>query len=190
MLWPLIAPLKITCVVMVLAVITATIYARFLGKSVDQRFFRSCSFAIVLFVPAWIAIAIITQPLYFGTFEYLRYDQVQDARVERYLPPKARNITVEKYASGHLARYTIPEKDLREFLDSQWKRLGHNSAIPRNKLNEGRWASRHEFEKFTDRMHWPPLFDAIVLHSPKEADGGGAIYYIEGDLVYHDAGYW
>ncbi len=93
---------------------------------------------------------------------------------------------------GHRAKYSIPDAELKSFVDGLWQAGGQYSAIARADLNEGEPANREEMEQWFSDLGWPPLKDAIQFHSPVEADGGGAQYYYEpsSGTAYHRAGYW
>ena len=128
----------------------------------------------------------------FGVFQYATYAEVQDIRVEGYLPDSARSITVEKKAMGHRAKYSIAEGELREYMDHLWKECGDRSAISRIDLNEGKVVKPDEMEFQFKDLGWLSFSKAIRFHSPVQGDGGGAEYFFDevSGTAYHRAGYW
>ena len=128
----------------------------------------------------------------FGTFEYASFSDVKDFRIERYLPTQATDITLNKYASGHRAKYSISQTELTDYLDELWNQYGEYSAVPRNQLNDGAEVSADLYASTFDDLGWSPLGNAIQFHSPVQADGGGATYYFDSSAgtTYHRAGYW
>lgn len=72
---------------------------------------------LICFLPLCGAIMRSMDAKRFGVFDYESFADVQDFRVERYLPPAATHITVDKYAQGFRARFTISRSDLDSFLD-------------------------------------------------------------------------
>ena len=107
------------------------------------------------------------------------------------LPTKARQITVDKYAQGHRARYSISESDLMGYLDGLWDKYGARSAISRDKLHGDSYVTADQLAEFSD-LGWPVLENAIELHSPVQGNGAGATYYFDRKTgtAYHRAGYW
>jgi hypothetical protein len=127
----------------------------------------------------------------FGVFEYDVYADVKDFRIERYLPTEARKITLDKFASGHRAKYSITKIELTEYLNGLWDRYGKRSAVSREAQGDGDNATADSYEHVFVDLGWP-LFDAIEFHSPMQGDGGGATYYFDPatNTAYHRAGYW
>ncbi len=54
--------------------------------------------ALLAFIPVMCAIGTIVDRYRFGIFTYASFGDVRDFRVERYLPPTATQITIEKTA--------------------------------------------------------------------------------------------
>ena len=128
----------------------------------------------------------------FGVFEYTSYNEVQDFRIERFLPPTARDITLEKTFMGHRAKYTITETELRKYLDGLWEAYGKKSSIPRSDLKDGEPGTRDEIETVFEGLNWPKMNESVQFHSPVESDGGGATYYFDqtSGVTYQRAAYW
>lgn len=192
MLWPLVLPLQITCCILAVVIAAGTVVAPSLKRSRRKTFVVLTIVSFVLFIPSCAGVTAIVDAYRFGTFQYSAFGDLQDFRVERYIPKVARNITVNKYAMGHEAKYSIAESELKSYLDQLWDTYGKNSAIPRDQLNDGAVASADKLKAEFAGLNWPLLENAVELHSPVEGDGGGATYYFdkESSVVYHRAGYW
>ncbi len=192
MLWPLILPFKIAFWLLAGLVAIVTILAPSLKWKRGKTFAIALLLAIVAFIPSCTGIMAIVDSQRFGLFQYDSFAQVNDERIERYLPTQARNITLEKYAAGHRARYSISESDLMAYVDGLWDQYGEYSATERDDLDDGAKVSPESFDLYFGDLGWPVLENAIELNSPREGDGGGATYFLDrsGGTVYHFAGYW
>ncbi|MEZ6035725.1 MAG: hypothetical protein R3C17_21720 [Planctomycetaceae bacterium] len=195
MLWPLVLPIQITscilaAVIAVIAVVTVISPIRKWGRPKTFAVLTIISF--VSFIPSCVGVTSIVDAYRFGTFQYASFTELQDFRVERFVPKKARNITVNKYAMGHKAKYTISESELKSYLDQLWDAHGKQSAIPRKDLENDAVVAPEDIKADFSGLDWPVLENAVEYHSPVEADGGGATYYFsrESSIVYHRAGYW
>ena len=192
MLWPIVLPVQLTFWIMLSIVMISTLIAMVLNWKPGRVFFISTSFAFVAFIPSCAGIMSHLDARRFGIFQYASFGEVQDFRVERYLPDSARSITLEKTAMGHRAKYSITEDELREYMDRLWKECGDGSAIARIDLKEGEVVKPDEIEYQFRDLGWPPLTNAIRFHSPVQGDGGGAEYFLDevSGTAYHRAGYW
>ena len=149
--------------------------------------------ATVGLIPSCTGIMFITDAFRFGRFEYSHHEMVDDFRIERYLPPTATSISLNKYAQGHQARYRILEPDLQAYVDSLWNQYGAFSVVKREEqTGERHPASLEIFEHDFQGLGWHPLGPTNRYLSPVEADGGGAVYYFApaSGMAYHRAGYW
>ncbi|MCA9135491.1 MAG: hypothetical protein KDB00_01995 [Planctomycetales bacterium] len=128
----------------------------------------------------------------FGLFHYSSYEEVNDFRIGRYLPPTARQIELQKYASGHRAMYSISKQELTTYLDGLWKTHGDRSASSRDELDDGELVSIESYRYEFDGLGWQLPERAVKFYSPIQSDGGGADYYFdpEAEMTYHRAGYW
>lgn len=192
MLWPVVLPFKITicCLVVLVAIVTAAAPA--LNWQRGKTFLIATILACVAFVPLCTGIMRLVDTQRFGVFHYDVITDVNDFRIERYLPTNARDITLEKHAAGHRAKYSISESELMEYLDSLWSEYGEHSAISRDELGDGTPVGASQFDYKYGDLGWPPLENAVEYHSPVQGDGGGATYYFDRDAgtAYHLAGYW
>ena len=178
MLWPIVLPAQITLAMMTTCVVVVTIIAALLRSKPAVVFWYSSGIAFVAFVPSCAGLMSVLDVRRFGVFQYASYKDVQDFRIERYLPPAATKITLEKTPMGHRAKYTILEANLNAHLDELWNAYGEASASWRDELAEGTPANAEEFEFAFAGLNWPPLRNALSYSSPVEPDGGGATYYL------------
>ena len=191
MFWPLVLPVQITFWLVTSIVLLATVFAPALKWKRAKTFGIASLIGCLAFVPSCAGIITILDSQRFGVFEYDAYSDVDDFRIERYLPTAAKNITLEKFASGHRARYSISQLELTDFLDDLWNDHGRFSAISRDELCDGESITADTFQHSFADLGWPP-FNAIEYHSPVQGDGGGATYYFDPSTgtTYHRAGYW
>ncbi|TWU39581.1 hypothetical protein [Novipirellula artificiosorum] len=192
MLWPLVLPFKITFWLLTGFVAIATLAAYVFKRNLGKTFLISSVLACLAFIPVCSGIMSFMDATRFGVFYYDDFAEVKDLRVERYLPPAARVITLDKFAMGHRAKYTISETELRDYLDQLWLETDGRSAIPREELEDGDAATYDEFDYRFEGLDWPPLERAFEFHSPVQRDGGGANYFFDptSNTVYQQAGYW
>lgn len=191
MLWPVILPFKITAAIFAVLVIALTLYAISLKRRRAKVLVAIYALAFVFFIPSCIVVHVVTDYVRFGTFHYDKYSQVQDFRIERYLPPQSTNITLHKIGPGHWAKYTIAEEDLKDFLDHLWSQYPQYSVMSRSKLEDGALASETAYYSF-EQLNWSPLKNAIAFSSPRAPNGAGATYYYDPvtRVAYHKANYW
>lgn len=152
--------------------------------------------AVLIFPPTSTALWKEIDARRFGRFDYLHFEDVKDQRVERYLPPKATNISLFKYlgGNGYVARYQISEEDLLEYIDELWEKNGQYSAFKRGDLGgRGGMNSEERVDMISKLAGQPPAETAEKqFGSPVEGDGGGARYYFfpETGEAFQFSGYW
>ncbi|TWU55340.1 hypothetical protein [Rubripirellula reticaptiva] len=192
MLWPIILPLKITLWVLAGFIVTAVVVAPLFKWRRGKVAFVSLLVALLAFIPVCAGIGSVLDSNRFGVFDYETYAEVQDFRIERYLPPEARDITIDKYAMGYRARYTIKLDELAAYLDESWAEADGRSAVPRDQLGDGDSVASERFGYSFDGLDWGVPADALHFHSPVQSDGGGADYYFDPqtNIVLQHAGYW
>lgn len=192
MLWPIVLPFQITFCVLMAVVASVTVLSPLAGIKRKTTFIATSAMACVAFVPSCSGIMSFIDARRFGVFQYAAFEDVKDSRIERFLPPAARNITLEKSALGHRARYTIEEPGLQAYVDDLWRKYGQYSAVPRSALGDGTTVTDEAFKHNFAGLDWAPMKTAITFHSPVEDDGGGATYYFDraSGVAYHRAGYW
>jgi len=192
MLWPIVLPFKIAFWSLVGFVALATVVAPLFRWRVGKTLAISTLLAFIAFIPSCATIMTVLDARRFGVFHYDTYAEVNDFRIERYLPPAARDITLDKFAMGHRAKYTITETELRDYLEQLWLEAEGHSAITREELEDDEAATFDEFSYRFEGLNWTPLEKAFEFHSPVQSDGGGANYFFDptSNTVYQHAGYW
>ncbi|SIO26272.1 hypothetical protein SAMN05444166_3322 [Singulisphaera sp. GP187] len=194
MLWPLALPFKITIALLMALVALLTALAPIVKWKRGKMFKISLACGCLALIPSCMGIMAIIDSQRFGTFQYNSGSEVNDFRVERYLPAKARNITLKKISAGHWAKYSISKADLLSYLDAIWDRYGEYSVTSRDQLHDGEPVSVDsiDYDRMFADLKWPALKNPIEFHSPIGKDGDGAIYYFDAttETVYHRAGYW
>lgn len=192
MLWPIVLPLKITFWVLAGFVVAAIVTSALFRWRLRRVALLAPLVALIAFVPVCAGIGSILDSYRFGVFEYSTYAEVQDFRIERYLPPTARRITLDKFAMGYRARYTITLDELTEYLDASWTAANGRSAVARDQLDDGDLVASERFDYSFDGLDWAMPEDALHFHSPVQSDGGGSDYYFDTktNTVLQHAGYW
>jgi hypothetical protein len=195
MLWPVILPIQITVVLIVAVVGLVTALApRWKWKRL-RVLMVSLLCGSLAFVPTCMGIAVIVDSWRFGLFHYATFSEVRDVRIERFLPPMATNIALDKYASGHRARYSIREPDLVAYVDEMWSKHSRMTKVAASKRDPERPLTSSErdwFQHDFERLGWTVSESTVVLAGPHAANGAGASYYYDrrAGLAYHRAGYW
>jgi hypothetical protein len=191
MFWPLNLPFVGTVLVLVATVTFCTLFAPILKWKRLKTFGITTLFACIAFIPSVLLTMKLVDAFRFGIFHYDTFSDVNDFRIERYLPTMARQITVHKYPHGHRAKYSISEADLMEYLDGLWDKYGERSATSREELHSDsvvNWKQRDQF----GYLGWPVLENALELHSPRRSNRAGASYFFDRKTgtAYQRAGYW
>jgi hypothetical protein len=192
MLWSLELPVRVTFWILVALVLMATLCSGRWKWTPGNTFMVASLLAVIGFIPSCTLLRKIIDGRRFWIFEYDSYEQVQDFRIERYLPPAARKITLEKTYVGHRAKYTISESDLKTYVDGLWAATGESSVISRSDLEDGGSAQGEEIKSAIQGLDWPRMREAIRFCSPVESDGGGAKYFFDRTtgIAYHRVNYW
>lgn len=195
MLWPVVLPFQITVVLIAVVVGLAMALARRWKWNRLQALSVSALCGCLAFVPVMIGVAIVVDAWRFGLFRHAAFSEVRDFRIERYLPPMATEITLDKYASGHCARYSIRETELVAFVDDQWGAYSQRTALPSSRRDASRLAASYDLDRLRhdfERLGWSLSDGTIVLVGPRAANGAGATYCYDRrtGLAYHRAGYW
>ncbi|MGI5870131.1 MAG: hypothetical protein ACOX9C_11905 [Kiritimatiellia bacterium] len=192
MFWPVVLPFKITFYILGAVVVVLTLFSAMRKKKWRKTFFVATALSCLAFIPSCRFMQTCVDQHRFGVFEYESFDEVDDFRVERYLPRAARDIVVNKYGSGHEAKYKIAEEDLRAFVDDLWNRHGHLSSFSRKDLEENACRISGDQIRIFGKLNWPVLDDAIRLSAPVAGNGAGCEYFYSrsAQTAYHRAGYW
>ena len=195
MFWTVVLPFKITFWLLAAMLLVVTLLApRFTWRR-TRTFLIGSLIAVVGFVPSLIGVHTVVNAFRFGHFQHASFSEVNDFRIERWLPPDATDISLFKNhgGNGYRARFTINEDQLIEYLDELWQAHAHHSAIQRHEFtDDGKETSGSgHFGEF-QRLGWNPKPGAIIYYSPVEGDGGGATYYHDrsSGITLQRAVYW
>ncbi len=193
MLWPIQLPFLLTVALMAALVTAATFCAPRLKMKRAAASSLATLLALVAFIPACAGIGLAVDKFRFGTFSYAKFEDVKDFRVERFLPPAARDITVDKRDSGFVAKYRIAEPELRAFLDELWAKHGEQSSLKRSDFSPNSTLDEqlHALH-FGRRLGWPFIQGMKHHQSPVAPNGAGcSLWYsaVEG-VAYQRAAYW
>ena len=147
---------------------------------------------VVGFIPSCSGIKKVIDAKRFGVFSCASFEDVNDFRVERYLPPDSKQIIIDKYPQGFRARFKISREQLDAYLDKLWDKYGEYSGVKRGGIHS---MNRIDLEshnlQFGD-LGWPHLPDATEFYSPIAANGAGfSVWYSPAEgVAYERAGYW
>ena len=192
MLWPFILPIKITFSCIAGLIAFATIAAPLVKWKRLQVFLGATLLGVLAFVPSCTAIMNAIDGRRFGIFEYATFDDVDDFRVERYLPPTAQAITLDKYAGGFRARFKITEAELSSHLNELWENYGERSMVQRGDMSAMALVDPKSHKLYFGDLGWPHLENATEYHSPTAGNGAGfSVWFSPSEgVVYQRAGYW
>ncbi|TWU22966.1 hypothetical protein Pla52o_24990 [Novipirellula galeiformis] len=128
----------------------------------------------------------------FGVFDYETFDEVDDFRVERYLPPDATNITVDKYAQGFRARFKISQTNLDAYLDQVWRSYGDQSVVERGEMSAMRVVDEESHDLYYGDLGWAHLGDATEVYGPMARNGAGFTVWFSPSkgIAYQRGSYW
>jgi hypothetical protein len=192
MLWPIVLPFQITSCVLLTLIVIATLAAPLAKWKRLPTFFGVLLLSLVAFIPSCAGIMNIVDAKRFGVFNYRTFQEVNDFRVERYLPPAARDITVDKYAQGFRARFTIKQSELDAYLDEVWSLHGERSVVKRGEMSAMKLVDKESHELRFGDLGWAYLDDATEIYGPTAGNGAGfSVWYSPSQgIAYQRGGYW
>ena len=191
MLWPLVLPFRLTAVGLAACTVMVTVIAALLRRRPLRTFVICLLLSLVSFIPICSVIMSRIDGQRFGTFKYSSFDEVDDFRVERYLPRAATNITVDKQASGYRAKFHITNEELNDFLDGHWKRYGDWSAVPRGELSTSNPADPKTHHRQFGDLGWAIMNDATERFGPSAPNGAGfSVWYSPTSEIAYQRGYY
>lgn len=196
LIWPVILPIKITCGLLVFtAIIAGVLKYKQQSKRANLKFFAYLTVAsIIMFIPSCMGVQLIVDQFRFGSFSYKKYEEIKDFRIYRWMPTNAKNLQLFKRYSGngYLAHYEIEESKIIGYVNNLWEKYGDKSASERSDFkDEGKLVKTSELGVFTS-TNWKIPAKVKKYYTPRELDGGGAIYYFDPktSLVLQNAVYW
>ena len=192
MLWPIVLPFQITSCVLLTLIVIATLAAPLAKWKRLPTFFGVLLLSLVAFIPSCAGIMNIVDAKRFGVFNYRTFQEVNDFRVERYLPPAARDLTVDKYAQGFRARFTIKQSELDAYLDEVWSLHGDRSVVKRGEMSAMKLVDKESHELRFGDLGWAYLDDATEIYGPTAGNGAGfSVWYSPSQgIAYQRGGYW
>jgi len=194
MFWPAVLPIKITFWLLLAFLVLAIVYAVRSKRTTWKVSLLAIAVSFIAFIPSCMGVGMVLDQYRFGLFHHATVLDVDDFRIERFLPVESQNIDVFKFHSGngYVARYEINRADLVSYVDGMWEEWGDRSAISRAELSKSSLGySDRNSPQFADR-DWSLDGQVDVFRSPVEGDGGGATYYHEVDtgVTLMTASYW
>ena len=192
MLWPIVLPFKITACVLLAVVFLATLAAPLARWRRVPTFVGVMVLSFLAFVPSCTGIMNILDAKRFGVFDYQTFNEVGDFRVERYLPRVARDITVDKYAQGFRARFTISQTQLDAYMDEVWSTYGDQSVVKRGEMSAMELVDKKSHDLYYGDLGWPHLDDATEVYGPTAGNGAGlSVWYSPSKrIAYQRGSYW
>ena len=192
MLWPLILPIQITAVILLGLGLLTIACAPWLKLKRGAAFSWALLVASLLFIPSCAGIMTVLDSVRFGTFHHASFAEVDDFRVERYLPPAAADIRLRKHMQGFDAKFRISESNLDRYLESLWDEYGDFSIISRREYEQAKQGTTQPAPFLDNPQEWPPLTKPVEYKSPMAPNGAGfTIWYSKEDgVAYERASYW
>lgn len=174
MFWPLILPAKITFWLLLAVIVCVTCLAPVPRLSRVQLFFGTLLVAVVAFIPSCVGVMAVLDARRFGDFEYASYDDVEDFRVERYLPPQARSIKLHKIPNGFRAMFQISEADVVAWHESIWSEYGTKDAFETERGPDESDTIAKEMMVHFEHLDWPLPQPEVAYYAP--VGGNGATF--------------
>ena len=192
MLWPFLFPFKITFWSIAALVGLVTIAAPVFGFRRGKAFINAFVVASVIFIPSCTAIMAVVDSKRFGMFEAATFSEIDDFRIERYLPPSSREISVEKQPAGFRARFKISKLDLSTWFDNFWTRYGEYSVSDRDDASDSSKSDAEYLQMEFVNLDWEYPSDMTVLEGPIARNGAGfTLWYDEETQTAFQRGhYW
>lgn len=202
MLWPIVLPFQITCVLLFCFIVASTIFAPIFAPRMKRRRVSVGAWSLLLsffaFVPACIGIQTALAPIRFGEFQYVDFRSVGDRRVQRYLPGPATSITMQKHqhGNGFDARFVVTKGALDVWFQQHWDAHVARDANVAGDRDVPKIVSREQCEyQFSKRSDWP-LPDSPTeiwqYEGPRRPNGAGTTIWFDAKngVAYQTAGYW
>lgn len=192
MLWPIILPMKITFYTMLTLIILLTLAAPLARMRRVPVFLGGLLVALVAFVPSCAVLMKTMDARRFGTFDYKTFEEVQDIRVERYLPPVARDIALNKYAAGFKAKFTVSRAEIDAYMDDVWSRYGDRSVSKRSSISTIELMNPEFHAMHFGQLGWAFQNDMVQFEGPRASNGAGFTLWFSPskNVAYQMAGYW
>jgi hypothetical protein len=191
MLWHLVLPFKITFWTLGILLGIAVLAAPSLQKKRSRIFLWGFPMVLVAFIPSCSVLMHFVDKSRFGVFEYDVTQTINDPRVERYLPPEARELIIDRFASGYRARYLVEPDVLEDWFDAIWEGFGEYS-VDGKPSPEFLTVTEEKFDRKFGGLGWPRPSEVVFYQGPVAENGAGfAIWYdAETGFAYESASHW
>ena len=191
MLWHLVLPFKITFWTLSVVLGIAVLAAPSTGRRRSRVFLWGFPMVLVTFIPSCSVVMHFLDKSRFGVFEHDVTPTINDLRVERYLPPDARELTVDRYASGYRARYLVESDVLEDWFDAVWEGFGEYSVDAKTPP-EFTTLTQQTFDETFGGLGWPRPTEVVFYQGPVAENGAGfSIWYdAETGFAYESATHW
>ena len=191
MLWHLVLPFKITFWTLSVLLGIAIAAAPSMGKTRSRVFLWGFPMVLVTFIPSCSVVMHFLDRSRFGIFEYDVVQTIEDPLIARYLPPDARDLTIDRFARGYRARYLVEPDELENWFDSIWNDFGEFSAEAKTApvFTE---LTPEEFDREFGGLGWPRPAEVVFYQGPVASNGAGfSIWYdAETSFAYEVASHW
>ena len=191
MFWAAVDPVRYAFILLCSTVVLTTVFAPKLGWKRIKTFFLSAFCTLFLIFPVAFGIAKIMDPLRFGIFHYQNHAAISSQKIARWLPPAAKDITVNQTMGGFEAKYSIGHNEMKDWLDRHWVERGSRAVESRE---EAKSEDTYYFidEKSAAKLGWTFPVDVSIHPGPRGTNYAGfTIWFSEAEgIAFHDAGYW
>ncbi|MDE0862867.1 MAG: hypothetical protein OSA98_03705 [Rubripirellula sp.] len=191
MLWHFVLPFKVTFWTLATLLGAAVLIAPVLRAKRSRIFLWGFPMVLLAFMPSCSIVMNIMDRSRFGIFDYDASQNIGDVRVERYLPPAARELTIDKYARGYRARFQVEPDLLEDWFDGVWDRYGEYSVdakVPPQFLS----LTREAFDAEFGGLGWPRPTEVVFYQGPVAENGAGFAIWYDSDtgLAYEKSHHW
>ena len=195
MLVPFIAPLKITCLVIATVFLLSFLFAVFLGVARLKSLLGAIVLGALLFFPTWAIVHTAVDKTRYGGFAYPNLAAVSNARVAKWLPPSAEDITVYCKYHMHHARFRANKDDLISWVNDYRAKNSRDEAdaVPYADADlTTRRMDDEAFEVFFGGFGWSSPKDYIEMgFQSAPSDAGFTVWYSESQgTAYLRGAYW
>lgn len=194
MLWSLVLPFQITVALMIALFIAVLLVGERRKWKGGPKFTAAILLPPLLFIPSCVATSYLVDHFRFGMFHYDNFESIRDFRIERYMPPAAKNISVFKHygGNGYRARFTIAPADFDAWHTDYWQKYSQYSVMDRRDDDGQTQSSVKQFDRWFSELSWSMPNDSVQYQGP--VGGNGAHYTIQyspsNRLAFLNSCYW
>jgi hypothetical protein len=162
------------------------------GRRPVGTFLMTTGLAMLCFIPSCVGIAFLVDTQRFGIAHYPNHQAIWNFHAPGSIPLQATEITIDRFASGHRARFKISKSDLERWLDEIWRERGESSVIDRELRDQRSVVKAIDFPAEFGVYGWKPAAETILYSGPVSARGSSfEIWYsTEEDMAYQSCSYW